>query len=398
MSLDPLLLALLVVAVAIGWLLGRHGRGAGAESGPATGSTGDFGRDYFQGLDHLMSDRTDEAIESFMRALEINSDTIPAHLALARLLRRKGDVERAIRVHQTLLARPGLNHHDFIRIQLALARDYEATGLLDRAEKLLREIVREGGDRALQGRAQRQLIKLYEKEREWQQALEIGRQLDAEARRQVAHELAHYCCELAQQALARQGWRSAEGHLREALKYNPASVRASLLCARLAMGQGQWRRAIRPLKQVQEQDPTLVSEALEPLERCYQQLRRLDEFETWLRDSLVRAPSTTLLLALVERIREREGVRAAGEFLTDELKSRPSIRGVNRLIDLHLEYGSRSARESLGLLRGLTGELEASKPIYRCDHCGYAGRILHWQCPSCRQWDSTRPIQGLEGE
>lgn len=147
MSLDPLLLALLVVAVAIGWLLGRHGRGAGAESGPATGSTGDFGRDYFQGLDHLMSDRTDEAIESFMRALEINSDTIPAHLALARLLRRKGDVERAIRVHQTLLARPGLNHHDFIRIQLALARDYEATGLLDRAEKLLREIVREGGDR-----------------------------------------------------------------------------------------------------------------------------------------------------------------------------------------------------------------------------------------------------------
>lgn len=141
-----------------------------------------------------------------------------------------------------------------------------------------------------------------------------------------------------------------------------------------------------------------MSESIAPLARCYRALDRLDEYESWLRESLVRAPSTTLLLALAEQIRSREGVRAAGEFITSELKNRPSIRGFNRLIDLHLEYGPQSARESLSVLRGLTGQLEISKPIYRCEHCGFAGRTLHWQCPSCRQWDTTVPIQGLEGE
>jgi lipopolysaccharide biosynthesis regulator YciM len=398
MTLDPLLLGLLVAAIAIGWGLGRWQSRASRPDAFSDVSGGDFSREYFQGLNHLMSDRTDEAIESFMRALEVNSDTIPAHLALARLLRRKGDVERAIRVHQTLLARPGLSHHDFIRIQMALARDYEAIGLLDRAENLLTEIIRENPARELRSEAQRLLIKLYEKEAEWQQALDVARKLDTEERERIGHELAHYCCELAQEAAATRRWRSAEGSLREALKYNPDSVRASLLAAEVAIQQQQWRRAIQALKQVREQDARLVSETVEPLARCYRELGRPDEFERWLRESLVMASSTTLLLALAERIREREGIRAAGQFITDELKNRPSIRGFNRLIDLHLEYGSQSARESLSVLRGLTGQLEASKPVYRCDQCGFAGRTLHWQCPSCRQWDTTRPIQGLEGE
>jgi len=398
MTLDPLLLGLLVVAIAIGWKLGRWQSRPGSPDSPSQAPASELNREYFQGLDYLMSDRTDEAIESFMRALEINSDTIPAHLALARLLRRKGDVERAIRVHQTLLARPGLEQRDFVRIQMALARDYEATGLLDRAENLLLEIIRDKSFRELRSEALQLLIKLYEKEAEWRRALDISRQLEASEREQISHELAHYCCELAAQALADKHWNSAEKQLRKALKYNPDSVRASLLSAELAMQQQQWRLAIRALKQVREQDPLLVSETIAPLARCYRALDRLDEYESWLRESLVRAPSTTLVLALAERIRAREGVRAAGEFITDELKNRPSIRGFNRLIDLHLEYGSQSARESLTVLRGLTGQLEVSKPIYRCEHCGFAGRTLHWQCPSCRQWDTTRPIQGLEGE
>lgn len=398
MTLDPFLLGLLVVAIAIGWLLGRWQARAGGATSSSGAPVSEFSREYFQGLNHLMSDRTDEAIESFVRALEINSDTIPAHLALARLLRRKGDVERAIRLHQTLLARPGLNQQDFIRIQMALARDYEAVGLLDRAENLLQEIIRDRSARTLHSEARRLLIKLYEKEAEWQWALEVGRQLESVEREAIDHELAHYCCELAAEALGAQHWREAEGHLREALKYNSGSVRASLLSAEQAMQQRQWRRAIRALKQVRGQDLRLVSETIAPLERCYTELKRLDEFEAWLRESLVQVPSTTLLLALTERIRAREGVRAAGRFITEELKRHPSVRGFNRLIDLHLEYGSESARDSLSVLRGLTGQLEASKPIYHCDHCGFAGRTLHWQCPSCRQWDTTRPIQGLEGE
>jgi len=398
MGLDPLLLLLLVAAIAIGWVLGRrqYGWGDGRRADSPPGS--DLSRDYFQGLDHLMSDRTDEAIESFIRALEINSDTIPAHLALARLLRRKGDVERAIRVHQTLLARSGLSHQDFIRIQMALARDYEAIGLLDRAENLLHEVIRDNPGPQMRAQALKLLVKLYEKEGEWQSALDSGRQLEAAERSAIAPALAQYCCELAELSLARRHWREAEAALKEALNLNPRAVRASLLAARMAMERAEWNGAIKALRRVREQEPLLVSETVPLLRRCYTETGRLNEFENYLEGCMVHAPSTTVLLARAELIRERDGLVAAGVFITDELKSRPSIRGFNRLIELHLEYGSNNARESLSILRGLTGQLEQSKPIYQCVRCGFAGRTLHWHCPSCREWDSTRPIQGLEGE
>ncbi|GGB88081.1 lipopolysaccharide assembly protein B [Marinobacterium zhoushanense] len=398
MGLDPLLLLLLVAAIAIGWALGRWQYAQPSERYPNHLSGSDLSRDYFQGLDHLMSDRPDEAIESFIRALEINSDTIPAHLALARLLRRKGEVDRAIRVHQTLLARPGLSHQDFIRIQMALARDYEAIGLLDRAENLLHEIIRDNPGPQLRAQALKLLIKLYEKEGEWRDALEAGRQLDANERATIAPALAQYCCELAELSLTRRHWREAEASLREALSLNPRVVRATLLMARMAMERQAWNDAIKALRRVREQEPLLVSETIALLQHCYHETGRLREFESYLESCMVHAPSTTVLLARAELIRERDGVVAAGLFITDELKNRPSVRGFNRLIDLHLEYGANSARESLSVLRGLTGQLEQSKPIYQCVRCGFSGRTLHWHCPSCREWDSTRPIQGLEGE
>jgi lipopolysaccharide biosynthesis regulator YciM len=111
-----------------------------------------------------------------------------------------------------------------------------------------------------------------------------------------------------------------------------------------------------------------------------------------------KAPSTSVMLALAELKRDREGVFAAGLFITESLKQRPSVKGFNRLIDMHIEHGSASARESLLNLRSLTQQLEMSKPVYRCNHCGYSGRNLVWQCPSCKRWGSIRPIQGLEGE
>ncbi|TCK03035.1 lipopolysaccharide assembly protein LapB [Marinobacterium mangrovicola] len=398
MSFDPLLLLLLVAAIGIGWFLGRRSRQSDASRGSETRQDGALSREYFQGLNYLMSDRTDEAIESFIRALEINSDTIPAHLAVARLLRRKGDVDRAIRVHQTLLARPGLEHTDFIRIQMALARDYEAIGLLDRAENLLHEIIRDNPGAEMKSNALELLVKLYEKEAEWSDALRMGRQLEAEGQGRIGRELAQYCCELAENSLARKRWKEVQTGLAEALRFNPSGVRPNLLGARMAMERSQWPLAIKRLRSVREQEPLLVSETIPLLARCYKEVNRLDQFESYLEECMVHAPSTTVLLARTDLLCEREGVRAAGQFITDELKSRPSIRGFNRLIDLHLEYGSSSARESLTVLRGLTGQLELSKPIYRCGHCGFAGRTLHWHCPSCRQWDSTRPIQGLEGE
>lgn len=392
---DYLLIVPLFLAVGAGWWLGRSQVLSRQAAEP---TAADLSKEYFTGLDHLINENTDEAIESFIRALEINSDTIPAHLTLAKLFRRKGEVDRAVGIHQKLLARPDLQETDFLRIQMALARDYDALGLLDRAENLLLDIILRASDTDARRKARLLLIKLYEKEREWQQALNAAHQLQTADLAEVQHELAHYCCERAEVVLRDGDAATAEQYLQQALAYDSGCCRASLIRARMLMAQERWRPAIKALKRVLQQNALFVPETIAPLAECYRGLGAEDEYEAFLRKCLQEAPSATVIMALAEIIWRQKDVYAAGKFLTEELKKRPSVRGFNRLIDMHIDYGSRSARQSLSILQGLTGQLEQSKPIYQCNHCGFAGRTLHWQCPSCKQWGTTGPIQGLEGE
>ncbi|MFC6669597.1 lipopolysaccharide assembly protein LapB [Marinobacterium aestuariivivens] len=390
---DVLLMVPLFMAVASGWWLGRR---EGSRRNLAQHPS--IGRDYFTGLDYLVNERTDEAIESFIRALEVNSDTLPAHLALAKLLRRKGDVERAIGLHQDLLRRSDLSGSDRLRVRMALARDYDAVGLLDRAEALLQEIVAENPPRDQLCEALRLLIKLYEKEGEWRLALDAAERLGRDDFNDIRSELAHYCCELAEVDLRADKLESADAWLGRALMLDADSVRASLLRARVRMLRQRWRDALRSLQRVPGQDAQFVSEVLAPMTRCYRELGLLDEYDSWLRQMMSVAPSASLILALAERIGEARGLDSAAAFITEELEKRPSIKGFNRLIDIHIEQGPEKARDGLQVLRGLAGQLEQSKPVYHCNHCGFSGRTLLWQCPSCKSWGTTRPIRGLEGE
>ena len=390
---DLLLISLLFIAVGLGWLLGRF-RGAS----PSVTTSNSLQHEYFAGLDYLLSEKTDEAIDSFIRALEVNSDTLPAHIALAKLFRRKGDVEQAIQIHQNLLARPDLSRNDFLRIQIALAKDYFAIGLLDRAEKLLLEINQQNPPAETRQKVLTLLTKLYEKEQEWQQALDVARQLTVSETRQLQVELSHYCCELAAEDIKKHRYRQAKSRLSQALEYNDKAVRASLLRAQMEMQQSNWRNAIKDLKAVSQQDPVFVSETISLMATCYERLDRFDEFEAYLRQCLLNTPSTSVMLALADIILVKQGAYPAGIFITDELKKRPAVKGFNRLIDLYISHATKGSNESLLVLRGLTGQLEQSKPVYLCHRCGFSGKSLLWQCPSCQSWGTTKPIQGLEGE
>lgn len=383
----------LFLAIAVGWWLGRRE----AAKSPVRPPT-NLSHEYFTGLDYLLNEKMDEAIESFIRALEINSDTIPAHIALAKLFRRKGDVERAIKLHQNLLARPDLSSNDFLRIQMALAKDYYAVGLLDRAENLLEEIVRQNPPRSTSFKAISLLIKLYEKEAEWKQALSAADRLTLDEVGPIRTELSHYCCELAEQAIKNRQYAEATKLLKRADNFDSNSVRSCLLNAELACQQQNWRVSIRYLKEAFSRDPLFAPEIVEPLKVCYDALNQPEEFIRYLQACMGKSPSTSMMLAVAESVKESRGHYAAGSFVTEELKKHPSVKGFNRLIDMHIEYGSDSARDSLRVLRGLTGQLELTKPIYRCNSCGFSGRKLHWHCPSCQKWGSTKPIKGLEGE
>lgn len=384
----------LVIAIFIGWLLGR----SSVQRDKVSASGDGLSRDYFIGLDYLLNEKTDQAIESFIRALEVNSETIPAHLALAKLFRRKGDVPRAISIHQNLLARPDLSRQDSLRIQMALALDYDAVGLLDRTENLLKDIVQQNPPRETRRKALIVLTKLYEKEQEWADALATAHKLTSDEIVSIRHECTHYYCELAQNSIKKKLYKEAQEYLKQGLQLDSQSVRVSLLQSRIAMEQQQWKAAIRALRNVEKQDVSFVSETISALQKCYSALNNKTEYETYLYHCMSHAPSATVILALADVIKEDRGVYAAGAFITDELKHRPSIKGFNRLIAMHIEHGSENSRDSLKTLRSLIGTLEVSKPRYLCQKCGFSGRLLVWQCPSCKKWSTTKPIQGLEGE
>lgn len=390
MSNSYLLLLLLVSALAIGWGISRWQQ---QRSKRYT-----LPEAYLTGLDYLIDNRTEDAIESFIEALEVNSDNLSAHIALAKLLRRKGDVDRAIKIHESLLTQEKISERDRHRVNLALARDYFALGLLDRSEDALQTLLSQTRDSTLRGRALRLLIRLYEQEGEWQQALDTADKLKRTDIENLRVELAHYHCELADQQLAKGDVEPARRSLELALQQDAACVRANLAMARILQQQAQWRASIHALQQVPLQDPLFIPETLGALRRAYVSVDDEQGLRRVLEQLSEKYPSTSVTLALAELKRDREGVLSAGLFITEALKQRPSVKGFNRLIDMHLEFGSSSSRESLMSLRGLTGQLELSKPVYRCGHCGFAGRRLEWQCPSCRRWGSIRPIQGLEGE
>ncbi|MEH6627103.1 MAG: lipopolysaccharide assembly protein LapB [Motiliproteus sp.] len=389
---DYLLIIPLFLALAIGWYLGRRDwRKKNLENYRER-----LKEEYFSGLNHLIDNKTDEAIDSFIKALHYSSETVPIRLALGTLFRRRGEIQRSIQLHQEVMAHPSLSSGEYIQAQLALSKDYLAAGLLDRAENLLLEVL-ERGDKENRNIAIHLLIELYQQEKEWGKALDISAKLNSKAD-ELAPQLSHYYCEQAVIAMGLKEWKEARLKLKQAIQHNANCVRASLLNADVDMAEERWKPAIKHLRQVQDQDPAFISEAVPRLAECYRQLKANGELTRFLEDSMAVAPSTTSMLLIAEEIAREKGDFPAGAYITQQLKRRPSVKGFNRLIDLHLKHASKGAKESLSVLRGLTGQLEQSKPTYRCHNCGFSGQTLHWQCPRCKGWGVVKPIQGLEGE
>ncbi|RDE23006.1 lipopolysaccharide assembly protein LapB [Motiliproteus coralliicola] len=390
---DYYLLIPLVLALAIGWWLGRRER----SKDRLDRYQASFGSEYFSGLNHLIDNHTDAAIESFIKALEHDSGTVPVRLALGTLFRRRGEVQRAISLHQEVLAFEDLTPLESCQARLALAQDYFSAGLQDRAESLLLEIIDSGASGEMRDEALRLLVKLYQRESDWERALETSLLLSRD-NEDVHQQQAHYCCELAQLHLNQQQVDQSQQWLVRALKYDPGCVRALLIQARARMLQSNWKAAIRSLRKVEQQDPGFVSEAVPLLVECYQNLNQPKALRSTLEQSYQQSPATTSLLAITDLKQAEDGHYQAATYIAEQLKRRPSVKGFNRLIDLQLAYVPDQARDSLLVLRGLTGQLQQSNPVYRCRQCGFSGRELHWLCPSCRHWGSVRPIQGLEGE
>lgn len=391
---DLLLLTLLAAAVAIGWWLGRRER----RNSKAPSPSATLARDYFVGLDYLLNDQQDRAIETFVAALEVNSDTVETHITLGNLFRTRGEADRAVKIHQNLLARPALTGHQSERVQLELSRDFLKLGLLDRAERLLHGLVRDARDDEYRQMAKRLLVDLLEREGEWKEALDIALPQMAKEHEETRRAAAHWLCELAEKERNTASPTPARRHLRQALATDPQCVRANLLLAQLEHDTAHYRQETKILRRIPDQDPAFTPTLLEPLSRAYRLLDDEEGLIQYLGELLERTPYTSVIILLAETLRQREGLDPAIDLVTEQLEREPKLEALNYLIDLYRQDTRGEQVERFQLLKSHTWTLLQTLPRHRCRRCGFSGEHLHWQCPRCRSWGTTRPITGIEGE
>lgn len=382
-------LLIIVTALATTWLLGK----AGKTKQPPNSSI--LSRGYLVGINHLLNEQPDKAVDVFIKMLEIDSETVETHFALGNLFRRRGEVDRAIRIHQNLIARPHLSKSQRVQALLALGRDYMLAGVLDRAERLFHEVVDSG---EYSSESLKYLLDIYQQEKDWEQAIIIAQRLEMATGQSKHHCIAHHYCELALEARSKASRDVAERYLKRALLADKQGVRPLLLQGQWEMENGNYKAAIRAYKKIKERDPDYLSETIAPLVECYQKLGNEEELIAYLRQCFHKFPRVSILLSLSECLQYQQGDTVAADFVAKQLQERPSIRGLKRLLDLQLKTAQGELQEKLGFLQELTAQLLKDKPVYRCVHCGFFGKVLHWICPSCKLWSMMKPIQGFEGD
>ena len=385
-----LLFILLPIAALSGWWIGRR-----SPEKPIQHTKTAFSSSYFKGLNFLLNEQPDKAIDVFVKMLEVDSETVETHLALGNLFRRRGEGDRAIRIHQNLIARPTLNKEQRALALFELGQDYLRAGLLGRAETLFLELLEQGSFR---NDSMERLLDIYQQEKEWQKAIDITKRIEKFSGRNMGSLLTQFYCEQAEKYKDNGEFRTALRVAKKALASDRESVRASLLQADIEKITGNCKAAVKTLKQVEKQDVRYLPEVVEPLLECYKSLGKPHEAERYLGYLLDEHGGITPLLALVDLMRQREGERAASNRIVSFLRERPSVRGLDRLIELHLIDSDGVARENLMILKELTRRLLEDKAAYRCKNCGFKAKVLRWSCPGCQQWGSIHPIHGVVGE
>lgn len=391
-----LTLALLFLAAVIGsWYAGSRWGVRAGDCQPDQQSL-----KYFRGINFLLNEKPDETVDAFIRSLEVTPETLDTHLALGNLMRRKGEVERAIRIHQNLLSRPSLSREQLQQAQLELARDFMKAGLLDRAERLMLDLV-DISPYCSQA-ALKHLVEIYRDENEWEKAIRAANRLQPMRRfnfvgSQSYIEQAHFCCELAEQALNNSEHLEVRRQLSCALKFDKNSVRASLLLGRLEVEQGNHRKALKQFEKIIAQNPDYLPIAVDDICSCFEHSQRTEALIPYLRNLYEKHPSTSLLLALVDKMRAVQGEQVAADYLAQELHNAPSLRGLLVLLGCQFSDAQERRRDA-ELLKKILQKLVALHPTHRCQSCGFSGRQLHWLCPTCKSWSTIKPIRGIEGE
>jgi len=346
--------------------------------------------DYIRGLNLVLSRKTDEALELFVQMAKVDDDTLETHFALGHLFRRRGEMERAIRVHENLLARPNLNEAQRHQALFSLAEDYMGAGLFDRAEKLFSEL---RDSTTLAEAALEKLVSIYEREQEWQKAIDAHRKLEM-LRGGKSSQVAHYYCELAELARAAGDRTLAREHLRNTVRSETGALRGTLIRATLAREEGDYAQAIPLYEQAIAADRHFISEVLPPLLECYRAANRLPELDAYLNGLMAKDPSLYRDLAYGAIIGDLSGSNALAGAVERFVLEHPVLGNLVNAAELRtLPTAQRAA--AIQRIAGSLRTIALANARYRCANCGYSTQRFIWHCPSCKLWETVRPIQSV---
>ncbi len=382
------LAGLFVIAAATGWLFARHSTKKESDPPPQA-----INADYLRGLNLVLNRQTEEALELFVRMAKVDDDTLETHFALGHLFRRRGEVDRAIRVHKNLLARSNLNETQRDQAQFSLAQDYLSAGFFDRAEKLFSQL---GNSSSLGEASIQSLVDIYEREQEWGKAIEAHRELEI-LTGEKSTEIAHYYCELAENARLGGDLALARQHLKGSVRSVSGAFRGALIKAAIAQEEKSYLEALGLYEQVLDADPRLMAEVLPELFDCYHKDGREDECEIYLQSLVDKNPSLSDVIAyaaiLVDLERSQVIKTCIEKFIMED-----SVLASFFDAEYFANIPDKSREKVIqGIASGLR-DLACSSPRYRCNTCGYRSEKILWHCPSCKSWESIRPLQRFQFE
>ena len=342
---------------------------------------------YFKGLNFLLNEQPDKAIDAFIEIVKLDPETVDLHFALGNLFRRRGETERAIRVHQNLLARPDLPQDQKMHAQYELGQDYLKAGLLDRAEETFNLLV----DTQYSAQARKALLEIFQREKEWSRAIEAARALQDSGAGGRQKEIAQFYCELAQDELVHTHPDAALELLEQALAADRKNVRATLLTGDVILAKGDTEGALLAWRRVEQQSVPHVALVAQRLMDGYRAVGRAQEGINLLKSYLADASSIDLLEVVFKAVLELDGVEAAKQLVSDELRRTPTLLGLDKLLDARLLDARPEIRPELTLVKNLVHGYAQKLARYQCSHCGFKARQFYWQCPGCSQWETYPP-------
>ena len=347
---------------------------------------------YFRGLNFLLNEQPDKAIDAFVEVVRVDPETIELHFALGNLFRRRGEIERAIRMHSNLVNRPDLDESDRLHAVFELGQDYLKTGLLDRAEEALGKLA----GTAYAARARVHLLEIYQLEKDWDKAIAAARRIEAESGDSRQMEIAQFHCELAVRQLSQSRPAEARDNALAAIAVNRKAVRAAMILGDIEAGGARHAEAIEHWRRIESQDPQFLALVGARMIESYRALKATREGLTLLAGYLERYPSLDLLDLVFDLKVELEGVEPAYRLVRDELRRSQTMLGLDKLLEAQLMLAPPERQPDLQLVKNLVHAHTRMLTRYTCENCGFKARQFFWRCPGCGGWETYPPRRAEE--